>query len=140
VRKKMLVKVYVAGLYLARPTSDATTALAPDAPRRIVLRMMRNLDRKKLDEALTKGFVDNAGSQLPALQGRLNQLRSVLSDVHEGDVLEFTYLPGGGTVVHGNGRQITIPGKDFSDALFSIWLGNRPVDENLKRALLSARP
>lgn len=27
-------------------------------------------------------------------------------------------------------------GKDFADALFSVWLGANPVQEDLKRALL----
>jgi hypothetical protein len=32
---------------------------------------------------------------------------------------------------------MTIPGKDFADALFSVWLGPNPVESALKRALLS---
>ena len=31
-----------------------------------------------------------------------------------------------------------IEGKDFSDALFSVWLGSNPVDAGLKKALLGA--
>jgi hypothetical protein len=29
-----------------------------------------------------------------------------------------------------------IEGKDFADALFSVWLGANPVQEDLKKALL----
>jgi hypothetical protein len=38
--------------------------------------------------------------------------------------------------VRGQGKSITIPGKDFADALFSVWLGPKPVEDALKRALL----
>ena len=31
---------------------------------------------------------------------------------------------------------MTIPGKDFADALFAVWLGPNPVEVALKRALL----
>ncbi len=30
---------------------------------------------------------------------------------------------------------MTIPGKDFADALFSVWLGPKPIDRGLKRKL-----
>ena len=31
---------------------------------------------------------------------------------------------------------MTIAGKDFANALFSVWLGPNPVEKGLKRALL----
>ncbi len=33
-------------------------------------------------------------------------------------------------------REGVLEGKDFADALFSVWLGANPVQEDLKRALL----
>ena len=32
--------------------------------------------------------------------------------------------------------QTTLPGKDFADAIFSVWLGAKPVDGDLKKGLL----
>ena len=52
------------------------------------------------------------------------------------NVLDFTYVPGAGTVVRGQGKEITIQGKDFADALFSAWLGPKPVNADLKHELL----
>ncbi|MGA2713580.1 MAG: chalcone isomerase family protein [Bryobacteraceae bacterium] len=31
---------------------------------------------------------------------------------------------------------MTIPGKDFADALLAVWLGQKPVEAALKRELL----
>jgi len=30
-------------------------------------------------------------------------------------------------------------GKDFADALFSVWLGAKPVDEGLKKGMLGGK-
>jgi Chalcone isomerase-like len=38
--------------------------------------------------------------------------------------------------VRGQGEEMPIPGKDFADALCSVWLGPDPVDRGLKRRLL----
>jgi hypothetical protein len=54
----------------------------------------------------------------------------------KGDVLDLTWLPGTGTLVRGRGKSLTIPGKDFADALLSVWLGPKPVEASLKRDLL----
>jgi len=48
-------------------------------------------------------------------------------------------LPGKGTVVTAKGTEKgTIEGKDFADALFAVWLGPNPVQEDLKKALLGS--
>ena len=53
-------------------------------------------------------------------------------------MLTLTYVPDKGTVVSGAGKETVIPGKDFADALFTVWLGPDPVDGDLKRKLLGA--
>jgi hypothetical protein len=57
--------------------------------------------------------------------------------VVEGDQIVLTYVPGKGTSVSAKGQaKGVIEGKDFSDALLSVWLGGNPVQEDLKKALL----
>ena len=55
-----------------------------------------------------------------------------------GDVVALDYLPGAGSQVVMNGRAVgqPIPGHDLYRALLRIWLGEPPVDNNLKRLLL----
>jgi hypothetical protein len=77
---------------------------------------------------------------MPTLSGRLDLLEAALPALKKGNVLDFTYLPGVGTLVRGQGREMPIPGKDFADALFSVWLGPKPISEALKRQLLSGPP
>jgi hypothetical protein len=82
------------------------------------------------------GIERNSGPVMPILRGRLDRLVRALPDLKKGDVIHFTYLPGVGTLVRGKGEEMTIMGKDFADALFSVWLGPDPLDRNLKRKLL----
>lgn len=129
--------VYVAGLYLEKPTTDAQVAIATDEAKRIVLVMLRDASRAQFVQAMKTGILRNSGPAMPTLRARLDRLEEALPAVRKGNVLEFTYLPGEGTLVHGEGKEMTIPGKDFADALFSVWLGPKPASEALKRQLLT---
>jgi hypothetical protein len=71
--------------------------------------------------------------------GRLGKFSAMFS-VKEGDQIVMTYLPGKGTAVSVKGTEKgVIEGKDFADALFAVWLGNNPVQEDLKKALLTGK-
>ncbi len=137
VRKKLVFNVYAAGLYLETPAREASQAIQTDQVKRVRMSMLRDLDKKTITEAIVDGFKKNAKAQLPALQARLDKLAAALPDVKKGDELLLTYVPGQGTTVESkSGQKMTIEGKDFSDALFSVWLGASPVDGGLKDGML----
>lgn len=77
----------------------------------------------------------NAGMTMRALRRRLDLLESVLP-APKGNTLDFTYLPLRGTLVRGQCREITIPSKDFADALFSVWLSPRSSNRAHQHQLL----
>jgi Chalcone isomerase-like len=133
---KGFFKVYVIALYLETPTSDARTAIKADEVKRIVLTMLRDVSREKFVQAVEKDMMHNPGVPMAALRGRLDLLESVLPALKRGNVLDFTHLPVRGTLVRGQGREITIPGKDFADALFSIWLSGQSSNPALQHQLL----
>ncbi|HZH02162.1 MAG TPA: chalcone isomerase family protein [Myxococcaceae bacterium] len=136
VRKKFVFKVYVAGLYVETPSRDEAMLLSSDQVKQIQLWMLRDLDRKQIVEAIRKGFERNARARMPALQARLDQFTAKIPDVKKGSQLVITYQPGVGTQVSGAGESTSVPGKDFADALLSVWLGDEPVDGGLKKGLL----
>jgi chalcone isomerase-like protein len=133
---KAFFKVYVIGLYLERPTPDARTAIRNDDAKRIVLVMLRDVSREKFVQAVEKGMMRNSGLAMPTFRARLDLLEHALPALQKGNALDFTYLPGIGTVVRGQGREMKIPGKDFADALFSVWLGSEPSNAALQHQLL----
>ena len=136
-RTRLMFKVYVAGLYLETPSKDAAGVVAADQVKRIELSILRSLKGSQVSEAIEEGFEKNSKSQMPALRARLADLEKMIPDVAKGDVIALTYAPGKGTVVAVRGAENgVIPGKDFGDALFSVWLGANPVQEDLKTKLL----
>ena len=137
-RKKLVFKVYVAGLYLETPSKDAQQVIGSEQIKRVRMSMRRDLKREAIVEAIENGFKKNAGDKLPALKQRLDSLISAIpAELKEGDDMLLTYVPGKGTTLQsGSGQALSVEGKDFAAALFSVWLGNSPVDEGLKDALL----
>ncbi len=136
-RKKLVFNVYVGGLYLETKSSDPDAILKADTARRVDMQMMRNLDKGTIVEAIKKGVEKNSPQQMEALKERLEKLADAIPDLKEGQKLTIVYVPGKGTHLEGTGvKEFNAPGKDFADALFQVWLGKVPVDEDLKNGML----
>ncbi len=138
-RKKVVFKVYVAGLYVEQKSTKGEDILAADAVRRVDLKMLRDLDKKAITEAIRSGFEKNAGDKLAGLKDKLDKFVANITDLKEGETLTVLYVPGKGTRIDGaKGEAYTADGKDFADALFSVWVGKHPVDDDLKKGLLGS--
>lgn len=137
-RTKFFVKVYAGGLYLAEPSSDARAIVAADAPKRVRMVFLRDVDAKKIMETYREGFENNsAGPELPSLLQKLERIAPALSDMKKGGEMLVTYVPGQGTTVAvAGGGSATVEGKDFADAMFRNWLGPKPADGGLLEAFL----
>jgi Chalcone isomerase-like len=136
-RKKMLFKVYVAALYVENTSADAGTVIRSDQVKSITLHILRSLDGAQIGEAISDGFWHNSKEQMSELNDRLQKLIGMFPAVTTGDQIVLTYVPGKGLSVTAKGKVMgTIEGKDFADALFGVWLGANPVQEDLKAALL----
>jgi hypothetical protein len=138
-RKKAIFKVYVAGLYVENPTKDAAALISSNEIKSIRLHILRSLKGSQITNAISEGFERNSKEQLPKLKARLDQLEKMIPDLSEGDEISLTWIPDKGTVVIARGTDRgTIDGRDFADALFSVWLGPTPAQEDLKAALLGS--
>lgn len=136
-RKKAVFKVYVGALYLAQKSADPVAILAADAPRRMVMHFLRDVGRDRLVDAWKEGFAGNAPQAQTRLAREIERFLSFWQDVRDGEEVTMTYLPGKGTTVAFGGRELgTIEGKEFADALLSVWLGPKPPSEELKAGLL----
>ncbi len=133
---KILVHIYAIGLYLEKKTTDARTAITSDEAKRIALVMLRNVSRQQFVQAVERGMLRNSGVPITTLRSRLDLSERALPALEKGDMLDFTYLPAVGTVVRGQGRELKIPGKDFAEALFSVWLGPDADSSSLRDKLL----
>lgn len=131
------VDVYVAALYVESRSRNASALLDTSKKKKLVLRMVRDVSRSDMVEALRDGVRANAGSGFGSMQDRVQRLASWIPALDEGDTVTFTYQPGEGVEVKiGQRVRGTIEGEDFARAFFAIWLGPNPPNEGLKRGLL----
>jgi len=139
-RKRAFFQVYVIGLYLPQKKAAAAEAIAAPAPRRFAIHMLRDVDAETFTGALADGLKDNHGeAEMKALEPRVRQLQELMASVKEAKKGMRILLDGtaAGTQVTIDGRPAgLIPGEDFHRALARIWLGERPVQDDLKKALL----
>ena len=141
-RTKYLMEMYVAGLYLAQPSSDPAAIVAADAPMAIRLEITSGLvTEEKLVESLNEGFHNATGGKPEPIRKEIDLFRKCLAGkIARGDVLDLVYLPGHGVIVAKNGeKQGAIEGIAFKRALFGVWLSKNPADKDLKRAMLLAK-
>ena len=136
-RTKVVFKVYVAGLYLEKVSSDGLAIAGAEQLKLMELVFLRAVDGADVAGAITGGFEKNAGPGLPALKDRVAKFSRLIPDVKKGDRLVFLYRPGSGLEVQANGKTAgSVEGKDFADTLFRVWLGDYPADKALKAGLL----
>ena len=136
-RKKYMVKVYVAGLYLEQKSSDPAAILKADTPKRIVMHFVRGVTRNQIVDGFNESFEDNTPDAKQTMKAEIDQFLGAIDSVHDGDEILLTYLPGTGTTVVINSKEkVTISAPAFAPVLFSVWLGPKPPSPDLRAGLL----
>ncbi|HWN45492.1 MAG TPA: chalcone isomerase family protein [Thermoanaerobaculia bacterium] len=137
-RKKLFIKVYVAGLYLPQKEKAPAKVLGADVPRRMVLHFIYNVDKGQMCEAWEDGLTANTPNASAEVKKNFDTLCGWMDGVGEGQKLVMTYVPGTGTTVEVAGKvKGTLPGKPTADAILSTWIGKNPdPGEDFKKAVL----
>src|SRR3954470_9401973 len=136
-----VVKVYVIGLYLAEKKTDAAAVLALAGPKRAEIHMLRDVDANTFTEALVDGLrANHSEADFKALEPRVKELSDIMAQIGEAKngmtiAIDST---GVATRLVGKGKPVGKPiaGEDFYRALLRIWLGEQPVQDDLKKSLL----
>ncbi|TXI90966.1 MAG: hypothetical protein E6Q40_00075 [Cupriavidus sp.] len=142
VRAGFVIKGYVAALYLPERARNATVVLGTSGPKRLQIRPLREVGPDDFIKSLNDGIRENHSElQRRMLAERLAQLAQTMNQVgpaRRGDIINIDFTPDHGTIVAVNGipRGQPIPGEDFYQAVLRIFLGEHPVDRDLKRGLL----
>ena len=142
VRTAMLVKVYVAALYLQQKSKDADEVIESRQSKRLLMVFKRNLKSNIVSAAFRDGIRNNADeADLLILKPRMEQLERAVArhgEVREGDRLAIDFaMDGSVDLVYNDKLEESIPGPQFGPAMLKIWLGNVPVADDLKNALLA---
>jgi len=135
-------KGYAAALYLRDRARTTAQVLAMPGAKRLQMRMLVDVDTEEFVKAFHKGVARNAPvAWQPALEARMarfDELLHAIGKVKRRDVIDLDWLPGRGMQLGLNGqlRGEPIPGDDFYAALLLIFIGDKPVDAELKIGLL----
>jgi hypothetical protein len=143
-RAVAMFRAYVVALYLPLTAADADRVLSMDGAKRLHLVTLRDLHGKDLGHSMRQTMEANLSeSEQSALSTRLDALESAMNGLGElpkGAIIEMDYQPGVGSSVQVNETTVLdqVPGADLYRAILKIWLGEHPVGEHLKQALLGA--
>ncbi len=137
-RYRVIFVVYAAGLYLP-PGTTTPEVLAADTPRRLEIEYFYDISAEdiilaantKLEEQLT-------ADQLASLEPDIATFHGYFQSVSEGDRYRMEYQPGQGTELIFNGEPVgTMPGAEFAEAYFGVWLDpDSPLSGSLRDDLL----
>jgi hypothetical protein len=140
VRTRAIFKVYVGSLYLPEKATTLQAALAR-SPRRVQLNLLRTLSADQLVDALLDGLKENnTPADLDALKAHVDALVKIMrsfGEVKEGTVITLDYAGSETRIAQDGANRGSIGGEPFNQALLRIWLGDRPVQADLKKAMLA---
>jgi chalcone isomerase-like protein len=139
IRTRAVFKVYVGSLYVPAKATTADAVLAK-GPRRIQLNLLRNLSADQLADALLDGLKENnSPAELEQVKAQTAELTSIMKsfgEVKEGSVVTLDFVDGATKIGLNGTAKGSVAGEPFNRALTRIWLGDKPVQADLKKAML----
>lgn len=133
--------VYDVGLFLDAPSADEQAIMSTNrGPKRVRMNMLRSVDKSKfvatvqenIDQNLTAEEKKTFAAELAAYLGYLEKG----GDIEPGRVITIDYVPGRGTVLGLDGKNVgTVAGDDFYHLMLRLWIG-RPLQASIKDGLL----
>ena len=138
-RYMVFVKAYVGGLYL--PENIPSDAALSAVPKRLEVEYFHTIKKKDFGPATRKMIAKNVDDQTyQRLQPKIDLHTTMYEDVKPGDRYSLTYIPGKGTELALNGEpKGIVEGSEFAAALFSVWLGKKPINESFKKQILDLK-
>ena len=140
IRQKMVFKVYVAALYLTQKQSNANAVISDSGNKRVTMHFLRELDAETLLKGMNEGFTyNNNAAEMSAIEPQMKQFRDMMTSakaLKKGDVIVLDFTTAG-TQINIIGRSLgVVEGEAFNQALLRVWLGVKPIDSVLKKAML----
>ncbi len=141
-RTRAFFKVYAMGLYLQDKQAAPAAIYAAPGPKRVHIRMLRDVNANDFSGALNDGLKDNhTETEMQGLAPRIALLVGIMNEMKEaktGLSIDLDWIPGAGTqvTIGGQASGKPIAGEDFYRALLRVWLGDNPVQGDLRKALL----
>lgn len=138
-RTKLFFNVYTVGSYLQQG-SDARTAAdlaKAETARMLYLVMERTVESEDFISAFKTAINQSHPDRFTA---EFNQLATAIGSTaaKKGDHVSLLYAPGSGLRIQIVGKaDVTIQNPAFAQALWEVYLGPKPIDDDLKKGLVS---
>lgn len=135
-------KLYALGLYLPTVAKQEKTAKALLGARRAQIAILSKLDANNFIASLKSAIDENNNETAKEFIReellKIEDFMKQMTDLEPGDIVNIDWLPSRGTFVYYNGQLVGSPvrGKALYDAIISIWLGSRAIQDDLKDDLL----
>ena len=132
------VPIYVAGLYLTAPSSDAQQILQSQDPKILVLSFLHSGSKADIEKEYRQGEKVNCGNGgcSPADAPDFERLVAAAPAVAVGDTSTYVFHNGGVDVL-ANGREIDkVTNPDLATRLLAGFIGEHPPSQALRRSLL----
>jgi hypothetical protein len=138
-RYMKFIKAYVGALY--HEEGLGPDDILGDRPKRLEIEYFHALKGEDFGKVTDRFMARNVDAEtLGRIRPQVEYHNSLYRDVRPGDRYALTYIPGRGTELSLNGDALgVIPGAEFAAALFAMWLGADPMNEDFKRQLLGSR-
>lgn len=139
-RSKLFIKVYVGALYVGQKSTMPAAILDNPQPRRMVMRLLRDVDAETLASAMDEGLKNNhTPAEMADMKAQAEALAGIMKSIgkaREGDTIAIDFSADGVAVSLNGETRGKVAGPGFAKALLKVWLGEKPADASLKKALL----
>ncbi len=139
-RSKLFIKVYVGALYVGQKSTTPAAILDNPQPRRMVMRLLRDVDAETLASAMDEGMKNNhTPAEMADMKTQAEQLAGIMKSIgkaREGDTIAIDFSADAVSISLNGETRGKVAGPGFAKALLKVWLGDKPADASLKKALL----
>ena len=130
------IRIYVAGLYLERPSHDAETILRSPEKKLLVVRFIHDVDAEDARKAWREGFDDNCRAPCRLAPADVARFLAAVPAMRSGDRSTLAFTPAGVSITL-NGQTLgMISDPMFAHAVLATFIGPKPPTDRLKRGLL----
>lgn len=141
VRIRAVFRVYVAGLYTPSKVTKNEDVLKPGV-KRLQMVALRDVKGDEFGKLFTRAMEDNATREefSKSINSviRMGQIFADAKQFAKGDLIVLDFVPATGLVVSHKGKPLGDAFKEpeFQNLMLKIWFGPKPVDNELRKALL----
>ena len=142
IREKWFLDLYVGALYLKQQQQDPVKIISDEDEMAIRLEMVSGLvTSEKMSSATMEGFENATHGNIAPIKSEIDTFIATFKEpIKKGDVFEMVYVPGQGVKIYKNSQlKNTIAGEPFKEALFGIWLSDKPAQKSLKNEMLGLK-